>query len=325
MPYPDNHPIARWLGTHARRLPPSLNHWLCRFIRKKFHWALSPELFCICTKEWSRQLQVNLLQPVSFNDKLNFLMLYYRNPLLVKLADKYAVRDYVAQTIGENYLPGLLGVWERPEDIRLDTLPDRFVLKTNHACRTNILCPDKRSLNWPAARRKLSKWLKMDYSRVCEEWQYHDIPRKIIAEEFLDDPGHEVPRDFKFLCLGGKVHSIMVYSDRGTNTHMNVYAPDWELRPGVYTNYPNAPEQLDPRPSNLEEMLRCAEKLAAPFPQVRVDFYNLGDRRIVFGELTFSYGSGRAPITPRSFDLELGAQIDLDAPNCREFLAVCNR
>ena len=322
MLYPDHHPIARWLGKLARRLPPGLNHWLCRFIRKKFHWALSPELFCICTKEWSRQLQVNLLQPTSFNDKLNFLMLHYRNPLLVKLADKYAVRDYVAQTIGENYLPRLFGVWERPEDIRLDALPDRFVLKTNHACRTNILCSDKRSLNWPAACRKLSKWLKMDYSRVCEEWQYHDIPRKIIAEEYLDDPGQEVPRDFKFLCLGGKVRAIMLFSDRNIDIHMNVYTPQWENMPDVSINYPNSPEHLAERPDNLDEMIRCAELLAKPFPQVRVDFYDLGNRRIVFGELTFSYGSGRALITPRSFDLELGSQIDLDAPNCREFLVL---
>lgn len=320
MPSPDRHPVARWLGNYARRLSPGLNHWLCRFIRKKLHWALSPELFCICTKEWSRQLQVNLLNPVSFNDKLNFLMLHYRNPLLVQLADKYAVREYIAKIIGENYLPRLLGVWERPEDIAPATLPNRFVLKANHGCRMNLLCTDKASFDWPTAQKKLSKWLKMDYSRVCDEWQYRDIPRKIIAEEFLDDPGHAVPRDFKFLCLNGKVRAIMLFSDRGTNTHMNVYTPAWRLLPEISINYPNAPEHPAEKPANLDEMLRLAEQLATPFPQVRVDFYDLGNQRIVFGELTFSYGSGRALISPRSFDLELGSQIDLDAPNCRDFL-----
>ena len=205
MPYPDHHSIARWLGTHfVRKLPMGLNHWLCRFIRKKFRWALSPELFCILTKEWNRHLQVNLLEPKSFNDKLNFLMLHYRNPLLVQLADKYAVRDYIAQVIGEKYLTTLFGVWDNPSDINPDVLPDRFVLKTNHGCHTNLFCTDKREFQWSAARKKLAKWLKIDFSKIGDEWQYHDIPRRIIAEEYLDDPGQPVPRDFKFLCLGGK-------------------------------------------------------------------------------------------------------------------------
>lgn len=321
MTYPDHHPIARWIGANlAQKLPDGANHWLCRFIRKKLHWALSPELFCICTKEWNKQLKVNLLQPVSFTDKLNYLMLHYRNPMLVKLADKYACRSYVAQTIGEKYLTKLLGVWERPEDIDPSTLPHRFVLKVNHGCQMNLLCTDAAKFSWPNARKKLRKWLKTDLSRIGDEWQYHDIPRKIFAEEFLDDPGHEVPRDFKFLCLGGKVHYIMVFSDRGKNTHMNVYTPTWECQRDVIINYPNAPDQLSPRPENLDVMIQCAEQLAKPFPLVRVDFYDLGNSRIVFGELTFSYGSGRALISPRAFDLELGAHIDLDAPECRKYM-----
>ena len=321
MSYPNHHPLARWIGQNiALKLPYGFNRWLCRFIRKRMHWICSPELFCILTKEWNRQLQVNLLNPVSFNDKLNYLMLHYRNPLLVQLADKYAYRAYVEETIGEKYLPKLLGVWKSPEEISISCLPRRFVLKTNHGCGMNLICKDRDAFDWGKARRKLSHWLRIDYSCICDEWQYHKIPRKILAEEFLEDPGYDVPRDFKFLCLGGKVRAIMLYCDRGKNTHMNVYDPQWKLLPNVHTNYPNSPEASSPRPQNLEEMLACAEKLAEPFPQVRIDFYDLGNQRIVCGELTFSYGSGRAPITPRSFDLELGSYIDLEAPLCRNFL-----
>ena len=161
----------------------------------------------------------------------------------------------------------------------------------------------------------------MDYSKVSYEWQYHDIPRKIIAEEYLDDPGHAVPRDFKFLCLDGKVRAIMLFSDRDTKTHLNVYTPQWEFLPEVHSSFPNSPEHLSERPDNLDKMICCAELLAAPFPQVRVDFYDLGNRRIVFGELTFSYGSGRSMISPRSFDLELGSCLDLNAPSCQQFLS----
>ncbi len=314
--------MARWLGTHfARKLPERMNLWLCRFIRKKFRWALSPELFCIFTKEWNCRLQINLLEPKTYNDKLNFLMLHYRNPLLVQLADKYAVREYIAQTIGESYLPKLFGVWEKPSEIIPEVLPDRFVLKTNHGCHTNLFCTDKSAFHWPSARKKLAKWLKIDFSKISYEWQYRDIPRRIIAEEYLDDPGYTAPRDFKFLCLDGKVRAIMLFSDRDTDTRINVYTPQWEFLPEVHTSFPNSPEHLSERPANLDEMIRCAERLAAPFPQVRVDFYDLGNRRIVFGELTFSYGSGRSMISPRSYNLELGSYLDLASPLCQQFLS----
>ena len=323
MPYPDNHPFARWLGKNfALKLSDKVNHGLCRFIRKHFNWALSPELFCILTKEWNKQLRVNLVTPVTFNDKLNYLMLHYRNPILVQLADKYACRSYVTECIGEEFLPKLLGVWESPAQIDIDELPDRFVLKANHGCGMNVICTDKKTLDWDKARRKLAKWLRTDISETRNEWQYHDIPRRIIAEEFLEDKGFVIPRDFKFLCCGGKVRAIMLFSDRGIHTtRMHVYTPEWERRPDVSINYPRSVDAPStPRPDNLDKMIYLAEKLSKPFPLVRVDFYNLGGSRIVFGELTFSYGSGRAIITPRSFDMELGSYIDLDSPLCMQFL-----
>ena len=322
MPYPDKHPFARWLGRNfALKLSDGLNHWLCRFIRRRLHWALSPELFCILTKEWNKQLRINLVEPISFNDKLNYLMLHYRNPILVQLADKYACRSYIAERLGEEFLPKLLGVWESPEMIRPEELPNRFVLKANHGCRMNLICKDSKEFDWDNARCKLAKWLKTDISTIGEEWQYHDIPRRIIAEEFLEDPGQEVPRDFKFLCCGGKVRAIMLFSDRGVHTRMDVYTPQWERMNDVSINYPRSINVAPtPRPDNLDEMIRHAETLAAPFPLVRVDFYDLGGKRIVFGELTFSYGSGRAIISPRSFDLEIGSYIDLDSELCRQFI-----
>lgn len=264
-------------------------------------------------KKWYKKRtgkNLNLENPQTLNEKIQWLKLYDNLPLKTKLADKYLVREWIKEKLGEDYLIPLLGVWNNFDEIDFDKLPDKFVLKANHGCAWNIIVKDKNKFDKKKAKKKFDKWMKRNYSlKAGFEMQYKDIPPKIIAEAFISDSKGEL-NDYKVLCFNGKPEFIWIDQGRYSNRTENIYDTEWNLQPFLLT-YNNSNEEV-PRPKNLKKMIELAEYLSKDFALVRVDFYNL-DGRIYFGEMTFTSASGVDIFKPEEYDLKLGQMLKLPA------------
>lgn len=252
---------------------------------------------------------LNLDNPQTFNEKIQWMKLYDNTPLKTRLADKYLMKQYVSETVGDKYVVKLLGVWVTASEIDFETLPQCFVLKTNHSCHTNIIVHDKAKLNIAKTRRKLDKWLRINAEFMNGfELQYKDIPRKIIAEEFIEG-GATGLDDYKVWCFEGKAYYVQHLSDRNVGLLVEFYNTNWEKMPFV-CSYPQNPVNT-PKPERLDEMLTVAEQLATGFHHVRVDFYILKDGSLKVGELTFTSAGGTCLWNPEEWDLKLGKLIRL--------------
>lgn len=258
---------------------------------------------------------LNLDNPQTFNEKLQWLKLYYRRPELTMMADKYAVRPYIAEKIGEEHLVPLLGVWDSADDIDFDKLPDQFVLKCNHNSGLGMcICKDKSTLDIQKAREQLRKGLAEDYSVVSREWQYKDIPRKIIAEKYMKDSLQNEKTgiiNYKVSCFNGEPK--YVYVSRNTvgkkNDCLSLLTPDWQDAPFYHGRY-EAFEKLPPKPVNYEKMLEYSKILSENIPYVRVDFYEI-ESRLYFSELTFMVASGFTRYEPEGTDELIGSWLTL--------------
>lgn len=260
--------------------------------------------------------ELKLDSPQNFNEKLQWLKLYNRNPQYTILVDKYRVREYVSDKLGSQYLIPLLGVWDKPEDIDFDELPDRFVLKCNHNSGLGMcICKDKSQLNLKKTRDGLKKGLAENYYIRYREWPYKDVPRKIIAEQFMEQEGGCELKDYKIHCFNGKPRFVLVCSDRFSSEglHEDFYDINWRLMDLHRPNHPNSLEDIQ-KPDNLEEMLSLAEKLSDGIPFVRVDFY-LVDGSIYFSELTFFPASGFTSFEPEKWDKTFGDWLILPERN----------
>ncbi len=278
--------------------------------------------------------RLRLNPPIDFNEKLQWLKLHYRNPLMVTCADKWAVREYVKNRIGEKYLAECIGVYDDVEKIPFETLPQQFVLKATHGSGWNIICPDKAKIDWILAKKKMRKWLNSDFSKNGREWQYRQIKPQIICEKFIIDPETPVLRDYKLFTFNGETKYIWVdftetsesgqgqeieqevgYSNpkvsEGCIRYRNIYDTNWNLMTGRGSLYPCKDTSAIRKPECLDEMLEVAKKLASDFPQCRVDLYVIEGKRIVFGELTFTSANGCNAFYPQSFNDELGSYIKL--------------
>jgi hypothetical protein len=251
----------------------------------------------------------NIVRPTTFNEKIQWLKLHYRDDLMTVCTDKYAVREHVEREIGAEYLVPLIGVWDTPEKIPFDELPQKFVLKTNNSSGTNIVCTDKSALDRDAAIAQLTEWMRPEanHYNFTYEWCYKNIAAKILAEEFIDALDGDL-LDYKLLCFDGKVRYIFVCSERKTGLKVDFFDTDWNHLPFT-RHYPNSDKAI-PRPERLAEMISVAETLAAPFPFVRVDLYEI-ESRVQFGELTFYPGGGFEAFDPHEWDERLGTAIRL--------------
>lgn len=252
---------------------------------------------------------LNLKDPRSFNEKLNWMKLYDRNPLYITLVDKYLVRDYVSDKIGESYLTQLCGVYDSPEDIDWAKLPDKFVLKVNNGCKYNIICKDKDQLDVPSAIEKLNAWVKDNGYKHAREWPYKNVVTKIICEEFLEGDPEWGLLDYKFFCFNGQPVYVAVDFDRFTYHTQFFYDMNWQRQPFVQ-GLPT-PERDAPRPENFEEMVAIATTLAQGFPFIRVDLYNF-DHKVYFGELTLHPAADFKMITPEEYEWKLGEMVSLN-------------
>ncbi|MBE6758395.1 MAG: carbonic anhydrase [Ruminococcaceae bacterium] len=252
--------------------------------------------------------------PKRYSEKLQWMKLYYRDPVMRQCADKYTVREYIESKGLGHTLTKLYAVFHSPEEIVLDDLPDKFVMKLSNGSATNLICTDKSTLNVEEVRRQFRDFYAQSGTSAGREWVYiTDKKPVIIVEELLEDDTQKDDSlcDYKILCFGGKPHCIICHFDRFVDHRSNILDPEWNDL-GVTQNYPRKEEA--PRPSNLEEMLHAAEVLSADFPAVRVDMYCI-QGKTYFGELTFFPWSGYVRFTPDSFDFELGEKFILPERN----------
>ena len=257
--------------------------------------------------------ELDLEHPGTFNEKIQWLKLYDRDPLHTRMVDKYAVKAYVADLIGPEHVIPTLGVWERAGDIDFDSLPERFVLKCNHTSGEGlILCKDKARLNRKQAVSRLDGAMKRDYYLTYREWPYRDVPRKILAEPYLEDReaaalGLDTLPVYKFLCFEGEPRIIQtIQNDKMPNESIDYFDPDWNLLP-FRQNYPHSAVPTA-RPQRLEAMLDLAKRLSSGFHFLRVDLYEVnGD--IFFSEFTFFSDAGFAPFEPEEWNRTLGSWI----------------
>ena len=230
--------------------------------------------------------------PKTFNEKLQWLKLYNRKPEYTTMVDKYAVREYIADKLGEEYLIPLLGVWNNPNDIDFTVLPEQFVLKCNHNSGMGMcICKNKNELNIDNIKNKLKSGLKQNYYLTSREWPYKNVKRKIIAEKYIEDSKGEFV-DYKFFAFNGYVPCVMVCIDRHINdTKFYFFDKDWNLLKLNKRGKEASPNFTLPKPKNISEMFKIAEKLSKDIPFVRIDLYN-ADGKIYFGEITFFPDSG---------------------------------
>lgn len=256
--------------------------------------------------------KLDLKHPKTLNEKFQWLKLNDRTPLHTQCADKYAVRDYVREKIGEKYLVPLILTADNVNEIKEENMPDYpFIIKTNHNSGGYFVVYDKKKINWKEIRKLCQKWLKENFYYRGKEWQYKNIKPLVLVEKLLLDDNRQIPNDYKLMCFNGKVAVIQEHANRKTDQYqLSMFDRDWNLLPFSWTTHPTPSLKLPKKPVCLEEMITIAEIFAKDFVCVRVDLYEVGGK-IYFGELTFHDGSGFDKITPLEWDYKLGEMLKL--------------
>lgn len=256
-------------------------------------------------KSFKREL--NFDDPKTYTEKLAWMKVNWYSSLAVKCSDKYQVRDYVSEKIGEEYLVPLIGYWTKIEDIDINKLPNQFVLKTTNGSGDVVICDDKKELDINKAKIKLSKSKAAAYFRFSREWVYYDLPKMYIAEQYIQsNDGHAI-KDYKFFCFDGEPKFLFVGSERESNVKFDFFDMEWNHLDVL--NGHDAKGSVD-KPKHFEEMIKIAKKLSKDFPHVRVDLYE-EQGKLYFGELTFFHFGGLVPFEPDIWDLEFGKHFKL--------------
>lgn len=254
---------------------------------------------------------INWKEPTAYSEKLQWLKVYDRKPVYTTMVDKFEVKQYVADLIGEQYIIPTINVWDKVEDIDFDSLPDQFVLKCTHDSGGLVICTDKTQLNKEETKKKLAFCLKQNYFWSAREWPYKNVKPRIIAEKYMvDESGYEL-KDYKFFCFNGEPKALFIASDRqvkGESTKFDFFDMEFNHLPFI-NGHPNANHPIKCPPS-FEKMKELAAVLSKGIPQLRVDFYDInGD--IYFGELTFYHHSGFETFEPEEWDYTFGEWITL--------------
>ena len=258
--------------------------------------------------------KLNLSNPQRYSEKIQWYKLNYRNDLMPVCADKFAVREYVKSRGMEHLLNELYAVYDTPEEIRWEELPESFIMKATHGSGKNKVVTDKSQTSLEELQSTAREWLRNPGYSAGREWGYTDIKPKIIFEKLLPrDERNDLP-DYKFFCFDGKVYCLYVmidYTDNRDNGKVGFFDRSFRQLPCRRVEYHALTEQIE-KPKNFEQMIQYAETLAQGFPHVRMDFYNIGGRT-VFGEMTFYHASGYTLFEPDEFDFEMGKQFVLPA------------
>lgn len=254
--------------------------------------------------------KLDLKNPKSFNEKVQWLKVYDRKSIYTKLADKYEVREYIKEKIGEEYLIPLIGVWDNFDQINFSELPNKFVLKSTHDSGGVNICKDKENFDISKSREFFEKRLKRNYYYHGREWPYKNIKPRIICEKYIEEEKSDDLKDYKFLCFEGQVKCSFVCLNRNNKNGLNVdfYDIDWNLMP-FERKYPSSNKKIE-KPKNYKKMIEIAQIIAKDIKFARIDFYEVNEK-IYFGEITFYPGSGMEKFNPEEYDYLLGSWIKL--------------
>lgn len=257
----------------------------------------------------------NLENPKTFSEKLQWLKLHYHNKLTTICADKFEVRSFLENKNYGHLLNDVIAVYDNIKQFKIEELPEKFIIKATHGSGWNLLCKDKKKINWFLWKKIMNIWLTNNIFWPGREWPYKNMKPRLIVEAFLTDKSGQL-MDFKFFCFNGKAHFIQANKGRDTVNHaQNFYDLNWKIQPFGKDLKPRPDIVIDP-PSQLKKMISIAEDLATDFPFVRVDFYEVGDK-IIFGEMTFYPKSGLPDLTPIEYDLILGDLLQLPNINLK--------
>lgn len=288
-----------------------LTRWMSdeEFLKKEFYLAMGKPL--------------NLENPQTFNEKLQWLKIHNRKPEYTTMVDKYAAKQYVADKIGSQYIIPTLGVWDHFDDIDFGTLPDQFVLKCTHDSGGLVICKDKAKLDKKAAKKMIEHCLRRKYYYVHREWPYKDVKPRIIAEKYMTNDANEDMRNYKLMCYDGKVKATFVCSNRFSKDGLKVtfYDTDWKRMP-FERHYPARKTEVA-KPKTYDEMVTLAEQLAQNIPFIRADFYEICGKTY-FGELTFFPECGFDEFSPEEWDKTLGDWIELPETSGKGYL-ICGQ
>ena len=304
--------------------PMFLNLWLAA--KKVQYWHYSrmtyPQIEAAISRVYREVFgrELNWENPQTYNEKIHVSKLYMPSPLKTRLADKVAVREWITEKIGSEYLIPLLGVYDSFDQIDFDALPEQFVIKCSHDSGSYTLVKDKSTFD-RALLRKYDVLLKSNYAWQGFEMHYRDIVSKIVVEQFIDNAA---VNDYRFYCFDGKPFCCAVdyYDGSHKRSARNIYDMNWEILPFLF-QYPNYTGEA-PRPDNYDELKVIAEKLAEGFPHVRVDLYTARDK-VYFGEMTFSHANGFQKLIPNEWDYKLGSLWPFDSSVRAKVLAHSSR
>lgn len=252
--------------------------------------------------------KLNLSNPVTFDDKIQWLKLYHQIPIIVQCADKYSVRKYVSDKDLSENLTKIYGVYKKVSEIDIDSLPSQFAMKVTSGCKMNIIVKEKNEFDWDTSKKQLTKWLKEDFGKESIEPHYSQIEPKIIVEEYLSNKQGRFPDDYKFFCFNGKPKFVEVMTDRTEDNQITRHFYDLNWNRKDWTKE-RISRQLE-CPATFTKMIEIAKVLCKDFTFVRVDLYDV-DGRIVFGELTFTPSSGIATYLTEKAQREIGDMLEL--------------
>lgn len=296
--------IAKYIKRPLEAIPVlSYKGWFC--------W-LSDEAYLKLFYKIMAKESLNLEHPKTFNEKMQWLKLHDRKPIYTAMVDKYEVKKYVAERIGEKYIIPTLGAWDKYEDIDFDKLPNRFVLKCTHDSGGLVICKNKNDLDKKEAKKRIKKCLKKNFYWLGREWPYKNVKPRILAEKYMGDGESGGITDYKFFCFDGEPKFL--YLSRGLENHstasISFVTLDWKLAPFTRSDFKTFTE-LPKKPAGYDEMLELAKKLSSGHKFLRVDLYQIGSQ-VYFSELTFFPCGGVIPFDPKEWDEELGKLITLD-------------
>lgn len=258
---------------------------------------------------------INFNNPKTFNEKIQWLKLNYRNEEYTKLVDKYRVKQYITKLIGEEYVIPTLGVWNNVDDIDFKSLPEKFVLKCNNDSGGIVICKNKKDFDEAKAKSFLKERLKNNGYWYGREWPYKNVKPCIIAEKCMEDSISKDIKDYKFFCFNGSMEFFDIDIDRFIEHRANYYDRNGNFLPFGKTYCPPDYTKKIEMPKNLDKMIELAETISHNTVLSRIDFYEI-DGQVYFGEITFYPGSGFSPFTDEKWDYKLGDMIDL--PNIKK-------
>lgn len=286
--------------------------WIIVFLNNRGLHFLSDKKYLKLLYRLTFGKKLNLKDPKTFNEKLQWLKLYDRKAIYTLMVDKYEVKEYVAKIIGKKFIIPTLGIYNKFDEIEFDELPNEFVIKCTHDSGGLIICKDKTKFDKTKAKKKISRCLKNDFYYSSREWPYKNVKKRIIVEKYMATENQKELIDYKFFCFNGEPKFLYISEGLSDHSTAKISFADMNYKKTEFYRNDYTPfDELPPKPNNFENMKQLAKKLAQGIPFVRVDLYEI-EGKIYFGELTFYPGSGYIPFNTKEWDIKLGKLIEID-------------